>query len=177
MLEINETKFTQIVADAIAETEKTCKTTDNRNRWINAIAKGVQKLEDDPTFIHWQATDKSLLIWSASNEIYSANGVCQCRAYTVGIDTSGSPFPCWHRALARLIRIYMESEEAASPFPQTAKTAAAVSPNIVPTPPLSCNSHCYDLPNGVRNHVSWCEVHRENTRKKFNKKRRDARAA
>ncbi len=52
----------------------------------------------------WMEADKSLLIWSQkSNKIYTANGVCQCRAFEQGS-------PCFHRAAARLVRLYMETE-------------------------------------------------------------------
>jgi len=44
----------------------------------------------------------ALIILSGSNEIYSANGTCQCKAYEKG-------FPCWHRAAARLVERYMET--------------------------------------------------------------------
>lgn len=171
MLEINDKeKFAQIVSEAIIDAHNNCENTKIRDRWINAIGKATREIEENFWFMKWQPENKSLLIWSqGSDKIYSANGVCSCEAFKRG-------FPCFHRAAARLVRIYMESEEAAMPLPQTAKTAAAVSPNIVPTPPLSCNSHCYDLPNGVRTHVSWCDVHAEITRKKFNKKTRNANA-
>ncbi len=54
----------------------------------------------------WQEADKSLLIWSQkSNNIYTANGVCQCHAFEQGS-------PCFHRAAARLVRLYMETENA-----------------------------------------------------------------
>ncbi len=54
----------------------------------------------------WMEEDKSLLIWSQkSNNIYAANGVCQCRAFEQGS-------PCFHRAAARLVRLYMEMENA-----------------------------------------------------------------
>ncbi len=43
----------------------------------------------------------ALVILSESNEVYSANGTCQCRAYEFGK-------PCWHRAAARLVARYNE---------------------------------------------------------------------
>ena len=109
MLEITDTKFfAHIVADALVQAELNCADRKERTRWATAIGKGVAMLHANPTFIHWQANDKSLLIWSDSNEIYSANGVCQCRAFTEGIKQRGKPFPCRHRALARLVRLYFE---------------------------------------------------------------------
>jgi hypothetical protein len=45
----------------------------------------------------------ALLILSGSNEIYRANGTCQCKAFSHGQ-------PCWHRAAARLIERYNEAQ-------------------------------------------------------------------
>jgi hypothetical protein len=46
-----------------------------------------------------------LVIWSQdSDAIYSANGVCQCKAFAQGV-------PCWRRA-ARLVRLYTETKTA-----------------------------------------------------------------
>ena len=67
-------------------------------RWEIAIAKAKMQLETNP-YIHFDG--QSLLILSPSNEIYNANGTCQCKAYLNGQ-------PCWHRAAARLIKRYME---------------------------------------------------------------------
>jgi hypothetical protein len=72
----------------------------NYKRWINAIGKATVEFESNP-FIAWDAENRHLTIWANSNEIYEANGTCQCRAYLEG-------FPCYHRALARLIQRYFE---------------------------------------------------------------------
>jgi len=69
--------------------------TDNR-RWQAAIAKAKAQLEENP-YLHFDGD--ALLILSDSNEIYRANGTCQCKAYEKG-------FPCWHRAAARLVERY-----------------------------------------------------------------------
>ncbi|MET0466768.1 MAG: SWIM zinc finger family protein [Chitinophagaceae bacterium] len=45
----------------------------------------------------------ALLILSDSNEIYTANGTCQCKAFQNGRR------PCWHRAAARLVKRYTEA--------------------------------------------------------------------
>ncbi len=75
-----------------------------KTRWINAISKATAEIEQNGVFMTWQKTEKSLLIWSQeSNEIYSSNGICTCEAYLRG-------FPCWHRAAARLVRLYLEAE-------------------------------------------------------------------
>lgn len=107
MLEITNTdKFGKVTADALAKVELTVKDSKTKTRWINAIAKAVAEIEANGVFMTWQEEDHSLLIWSQkSNNIYSANGVCQCRAFAQGA-------PCFHRAAARLVRLYMEMENA-----------------------------------------------------------------
>ncbi|MCA1633109.1 MAG: SWIM zinc finger family protein [Acidobacteria bacterium] len=67
-------------------------------RWQTAIAKAKQQLETNP-YIHFDGV--ALLILSDSNEIYRANGSCQCKAFANGQ-------PCWHRAAARLVQLYIE---------------------------------------------------------------------
>ena len=67
-------------------------------RWQTAIAKAKQQIESNP-YLHYDGD--ALLILSESNEIYRANGTCQCKAYQHGN-------PCWHRAAARLVRRYIE---------------------------------------------------------------------
>ena len=75
-----------------------------KKRWINAIAKATAEIEANGVFMTYQPEDHSLIIWSQkSNNIYTANGVCQCRAFEQGS-------PCFHRAAARLVRLYMEPE-------------------------------------------------------------------
>ena len=71
----------------------------NSIRWQTAIAKAKQQLEANP-YIHFDGN--ALLILSPSGEIYSANGICQCKAYRSGQ-------PCWHRAAARLVQRYNET--------------------------------------------------------------------
>jgi hypothetical protein len=68
-------------------------------RWETAIAKAKAQLETNP-YIHFDG--QSLLILSPSDEIYSANSVCQCKAFAKGQ-------PCWHRAAARLVKRYNET--------------------------------------------------------------------
>jgi hypothetical protein len=67
-------------------------------RWQTAIAKAKQQLESNP-FLHFDGD--ALLILSDSNEIYRANGTCQCKAFQ-------KHQPCWHRAAARLVTRYNE---------------------------------------------------------------------
>ena len=99
MLQItNQTLFNQIVAQSLAKVQ-------NNTRWTNAIRKAVGKVEDESqaTWMEFNAEANQLIIWSqGTDKVYSSNGICQCEAYTNG-------FPCWHRALARLMRLYTES--------------------------------------------------------------------
>jgi hypothetical protein len=105
MLQIeNKDRFGKVIAGALAKIELTVTDAQNKKRWIRAIAKAAVEIEQNGVFMTWQEEDHSLLIWSQkSNHIYSANGVCQCRAFEQGI-------PCFHRAAARLVRLYMEPE-------------------------------------------------------------------
>ncbi len=111
MLEIeNKDRFGKVIAGALGKVELTVTDAQTKKRWIRAIAKAAVEIEQNGVFMTWQEEDHSLLIWSQkSNQIYSANGVCQCRAFEQGS-------PCFHRAAARLIRIYMEPETVAAPF-------------------------------------------------------------
>jgi hypothetical protein len=59
--------------------------------------------------MNYDTADNHLVIWSQdSNEIYTANGVCQCKAFERGL-------ACWHRAAARLVRLYQELPENTKP--------------------------------------------------------------
>ncbi len=107
MLQIeNKDRFGKVIADSLTKIELTVTDAQTKRRWIRAVAKATVEIEENGVFMTWQEADKSLLIWSQkSNSIYSANGVCQCRAFEQGS-------PCFHRAAARLIRLYMEAENA-----------------------------------------------------------------
>jgi hypothetical protein len=127
MLEIIKNKknrqfFLEIAADAVSQAEQNLSDPKERTRWVNAIAKGVKLLEERGDFITWMPDDKSIVIWSESDKIYAANGVCQCEAYTKGIKRRNKPFPCKHRALARMIRLYFELQE--KPIRQDESSAA-----------------------------------------------------
>jgi hypothetical protein len=69
-------------------------------RWQAAIAKAKQQLEENP-YLHFDG-DALLILSPESNEIYRANGVCQCVAYTRYNQ------PCWHRSAARIVKRYYE---------------------------------------------------------------------
>ena len=87
-----------IAAESISKINPNSK---NGKRWINAIAKATAEIETNP-YMTYEVESHSLLMMSdTSNQIYTANGTCQCRAFEKG-------FPCRHRAAARLIAIYIE---------------------------------------------------------------------
>jgi len=92
MMNLNQDRMQQVIQAAFDRAA-------GSRRWQTVIAKAKRKLEENP-FMHYDG--HALLILSPSNEIYSANGTCQCKAYEKG-------FPCWHRAAARLVERYMET--------------------------------------------------------------------
>lgn len=102
----NPEKFAAIVADALAKSR-------NFPRWQNAITKAVIQIELGGEFMNYDEAENYLLIWSqGSDKIYSANGVCQCKSFTEYNK------PCWHRAAARLVRLYLGLDENKAPvFP------------------------------------------------------------
>ena len=88
----------QIAAESIAKINPQSL---NGQRWINAIARATAEIESNP-YMTYQLDSHSLLMLSeTSNQVYTANGTCQCKAFEKG-------FPCRHRAAARLIAIYIE---------------------------------------------------------------------
>jgi hypothetical protein len=92
MLNINQERFANVVQMALVKAN-------DSKRWRNAIVRAAVEIEVNP-YIEWK--DNSLLILSSSNEIYEANGSCQCKAFANGQ-------PCWHRAAARLVERYNET--------------------------------------------------------------------
>ena len=74
------------------------KTSDKR--WHRAITRAVEEIETNP-YMEWKGGEL-LVLSSTSNEIYTANGVCQCKAYKFNQ-------LCWHRAAARLVQRYNET--------------------------------------------------------------------
>jgi hypothetical protein len=105
MLNLSIPVLTQVVDTALQSAA-------NHPRWLNAINRAVAELVENP-YISQQ--DGHLLIASPSGAIYSANGVCQCEAFTHGQ-------PCWHRAAARLVRLHNEARQDAE---RRARWAAA----------------------------------------------------
>lgn len=107
MLKITDKdRFGKVIANSLSKVEQTVVDPQTKKRWVNAIAKAAVEIEENGVFMTWQEEDHSLLIWSQkSNKIYTANSVCQCRAFE-------QEAPCFHRAAARLVRHYMEIETA-----------------------------------------------------------------
>jgi hypothetical protein len=96
--EVNKEVLGQIAAESIAKINPA---QPNGKRWINAIARATAEIETNP-YMSYNHDSHSLLIMSeTSNETYTANGTCQCKAFEKG-------FPCKHRAAARLVAIYIE---------------------------------------------------------------------
>lgn len=93
MLNINENKLAEIVGAALASVG-------GSKRWTNAIMRAEELLTGGNPYIHF--TGDALVMLSESGEIYTANGVCQCKAYKGGS-------PCKHRAAYKLVKRYMET--------------------------------------------------------------------
>ncbi len=110
MIEIkDQAKFDSLVSEAIEKVALTVSDDKSAQRWINAINNAVKMIETQPEWLTYDEKENYLLIWSQdSGKVYSANGVCQCKAFEQG-------FPCKHRAAARLVRNYLGLEENKSP--------------------------------------------------------------
>ncbi len=93
MTNLNETKLAEVVAAAKAKVA-------GNKRWTNAILNAAALLQSGNPYIHF--TGHSLLVLSDSNEIYEANGVCQCKAFEHGQ-------PCQHRAAYKLVKNYLDA--------------------------------------------------------------------
>ena len=92
MMNIDQSKMLEVVQEAFDKVS-------GSRRWQTAIVKAKQQIEENP-YLHFDG--HTLLILSPSGEIYSVNGLCQCKAFTKGQ-------PCWHRAAARLVERYMQT--------------------------------------------------------------------
>lgn len=93
MMNLDQPKMQQVIQEAFDRAV-------NSRRWQTAIAKAKQEIESNP-FMHFDG--HALLVLSPSGEIYSANGICQCKAFQHGQQ------PCWHRAAARIVQRYNEA--------------------------------------------------------------------
>lgn len=103
MLEItNKAKFDETVSQAIENVAFTVENESTARRWINAINKAAEMIEAQAEFMTFDSVEDNLLIWNQeSNEIYTANGICQCKAFRQG-------FPCKHRAAYKLVKNYIQ---------------------------------------------------------------------
>ena len=90
--EVNKEVLGAIAAESIAEINPNQA---NGKRWINAIAKAAAEIETNPFMTYNFASHSLLMMSKTSNETYTANGTCQCKAFEQG-------FPCKHRAAARV---------------------------------------------------------------------------
>jgi hypothetical protein len=95
MLTLDRSTLDQVIAKALLDAAA-------HPRWIVAIGRAAVELDTNP-FI--ERGDHGLIIGSPSGTCYSANGICQCTAFTFGQ-------PCWHRAAARLVRLHDERQAA-----------------------------------------------------------------
>lgn len=89
----------------------------NSPRWLQAIARAIVEISDNP-YIERAPNGHGVIIGSTSGHAYAANGICGCCAYT-GIDEHGKRVhaggqPCYHRAIARIVRLCDEREAAAA---------------------------------------------------------------
>lgn len=109
MIEITQRQlFGKVIAEALAATENNSGLTSGlKLRWINAIGKAARQIEENPYLTWMPERGGYLLVYSiaTSQNIYEANGSCQCEAYHHSL-------PCWHRAAAKLVRNYYAALDA-----------------------------------------------------------------
>ncbi len=91
MLTLDRSTLDQIIAKALKDAAA-------HPRWIVAIGRAALELDGNPWI---ERGDHGLIIGSPSGTCYAANGICQCTAFHYGQ-------ACWHRAAARLVRLYDE---------------------------------------------------------------------
>jgi hypothetical protein len=123
----NKDLFGKVIAEALVKVDgKSSLQAWEKMRWVNAITKAVCQIEDFGAFMDWQEENQTLLIWSdKSNNIYEANGVCQCQAFEMGQ-------PCWHRAAKRLVESYLAAMENPSPVKSGAAAKIENAPYLKP---------------------------------------------
>ena len=100
--EVNLEVLGQIAFESISKIEDT--NAPNGKRWVNAIAKAVVEIENNPYLTYDLKSHELMMLSERTGTVYRANGVCGCRAFELGQ-------PCYHRACARLIAIYVERTE------------------------------------------------------------------
>lgn len=94
MLELNEARLSGVVEAALSAVK-------GDKRWSNAIVRAEKLLTSGNPYIHF--TGEALLMLSESGEVYTANGVCQCKAFKGGL-------PCKHRAAYKLVTKYLAAK-------------------------------------------------------------------
>lgn len=97
MLNLDCNILSQVVSKALADAA-------GHPRWTNAINRAFQEVDSNP-WIERAADGHGIIIGSPSGKLYSANGTCQCEAFTYGR-------ACWHRAASRLVRLHDEAQQA-----------------------------------------------------------------
>ena len=95
MLNLNQETLNAVVEEA-------CRSAAAHGRWLIAIGRAAYELEVNP-YVERNPNGHGLIIGSTSGECYSANGTCTCVAFKYGQ-------PCYHRAMARLVRLHDERE-------------------------------------------------------------------
>lgn len=97
MLTLDRSTLDRIIAKALLDAAA-------HPRWVVAIGRAAVELDQNP---YIERGDHGLIIGSpSSGNCYAANGICQCQAFKFNQ-------PCWHRACARLVRLYDEAQAKA----------------------------------------------------------------
>lgn len=87
--------------DILADVVATAKASAAGTKWVSRIERAAVELTTNP---YIEVQGDHLLIASESGQVYSTNGVCQCRAFEV-------KQPCWHRAAKQLVVRYNQAKE------------------------------------------------------------------
>src|SRR6266508_5733263 len=96
MLNLNPTTLNAVV-------EQACRDAAAHGRWLGAIGRAAYELECNP-WIERNPNGHGVIIGSTSGQCYAANGTCSCKAFEFGQ-------PCYHRAMARIVRLHDEAIE------------------------------------------------------------------
>lgn len=97
--------FGKTIAQALVKIETSSLKTYIKIRWINAIAKAVHLIEDQPEFLEFHPELDMLTVWNyETNMVYNANGKCECESFRRGN-------PCKHRSAKQLIKNYLAALE------------------------------------------------------------------
>lgn len=92
----------QLFAKAIADVLVFYLPHPDKHRWINAIARAVVELEENPFWL-WNETENILQIFTrTSGELYVCkDDLCECAAFKRGN-------PCYHLAAFQILKSYFE---------------------------------------------------------------------